>query len=133
MEIDDAIDEFFPMRRGERIEDPEGRIWLVEGVYLSRRALKHIIERRSVDDDMMIAQVRHFIKKAAAIVMSPEVIARNENKHYPNSRIIGGLDGETGKGIMVVVQNLCADKKEVITIFLKERRQFIRLMRKSSP
>ncbi len=76
-EIDDCIDEFFPMKEGAIIPGPNKKISLFCGVYISRRALKHIVERRSGSDGMDAFQIKSFFKKAVRVIADPEVSINN--------------------------------------------------------
>jgi hypothetical protein len=130
--INDYIDEFFFVVRGEVISNPQEKIPFSCDMTISRQALKHVVERRSVNDGMNIDGVKRLLGKAQAIVANPELMIQNVSERYPDSYLFGGLDSAMGKAIMVVVDYVDEERPCVITIFLKERRQFLKLIKKSS-
>ena len=134
-EVEQCIDEFFCMEKGEEIRDPHRMLFFADNALISRQSLKHVVERRSLNDGMGASLIKSFIRKAAYAVNSPDVVMENHNNKYPASRLFGRFDVEINKGIMVVVDGENGKTGRVITIFLKKTSQFVRLLpnNKNSP
>jgi hypothetical protein len=126
--IDSYIDEFFFMERGASIDNPQEKILFIPGVWISRRSLKHIVEQRSINNGFEPDNIKALLGKAKLAISMPDVDMKNSSKEYPASRLFGKFDYEINKGVMVVVDGVGAGERCVITIFVKEARQFFKLL-----
>jgi hypothetical protein len=130
--INEYIEEFFPMRKGEFILNPTRMISFSPGILISRKAIKHIVEQRSLIDRFDERAIKLLFQIARDAIMDPQIIAKNNNVKYPNSKLLGRFDSELNKGIMVVLEDAMERERSIITIFCKEARQF-RKMQKNNP
>jgi len=128
--IDQYIEEFFPMKKGEMIKHPQETFLFAADIQISRRALKHIVERRSINDGRGIDGLKLLMKSACEAVTHPQIIIKNSNGRYSSSRLFGRFDPKTNKGIMVVVDSTAGVGSFVVTIFYKEAVQFFKLQEK---
>jgi hypothetical protein len=130
--IDECVEEFFPMRKGEFILDPAGMVPFSSGIWISRKTLKHVVEQRSLIDGLDARAIKLLFRIARNVVMDPQINTKNYNLKYPNSRLLGKFDQGINKVIMVVLETTAGGDRAVVTIFCKEERQF-RKMQKNNP
>jgi len=128
--INEYIEEFFPMRKGEFILDPARIISFSPGIWISRKVIKHVVEQRSLIDRFDERAIKLLFQIARNAITNPQIIAKNNNVKYPNSKLLGRFDPELNKGIMVVLEDVTGRDKNVITIFCKEERQFRKMQKK---
>jgi hypothetical protein len=131
--INDYIDEFFFMEKGEIISNPRERILFSGNIYISRRSLKHIVEQRSINDGLDACGIKLLIKRARGMLIDPEMIIKNKNKKYPNSLTFGKFDFGADQGVLAIVDTANGSQRVLITIFYKEEKQFLKLVEKNSP
>ena len=131
--IDNYIDEFFLMERGEKISNPNGKILFFGEICVSRRSLKHVVEQRSINDGLDANGIKLLARKVRKVLANPEIVIKSNSKKYPRSYIYGGFDLGTNQGIMAIVDH--ADEWEacLITVFYKEVKPFLKLINKNNP
>ncbi len=67
------------------------------------------------------------MSKVPDVLNKPEIDILNPKQvEYPGSRLLGKYDPETKYGIMVVLDKETGEIREVITVFRKDGRQFLR-------
>ncbi|HEY5221214.1 MAG TPA: hypothetical protein VIJ29_03695 [Candidatus Paceibacterota bacterium] len=130
--IDRCVEEFFPMRKGEAIRFPEKTFLIAVGVQISRRALKHIVEQRSLNDGWDIAHIKLLIRSAHETLLDPQIDITNSTGRYPNSHLLGRFDREMNKAVMIVIDEARGDEKFIVTIFRKEAVQFFKLQKNNA-
>ncbi len=131
--INSYIDEFFSMGIGEKINNPNEKILFSGNIYISRRSLKHIVEQRSINDRLSIKEIKSLARDVRMMLATSKIVITSDNGKYPNSYIYGGFDIEINRGVISVID--CADREErfIITMFYKEAKQFLKLLKKNSP
>ena len=66
--INDYIDEFFSMEKGEVIINPQEMIPFGRNIIIYRRALKHIVEQRSLNDGFIVLVLDSINKEKKRII-----------------------------------------------------------------
>jgi len=119
------------MEKGEAIRFSEETLLIAPCIQISRRALKHIVEQRSLNDGWDIVHIKLLIRSAYETLLDPQIDITNKNGKYPNSHLLGRFDLGMNKGVMVVVDNV-GDHKFIVTIFRKEAVQFFKLQKNNT-
>jgi hypothetical protein len=101
--INDYIDEFFFMEKGDLISYPNDNIALDKKSTLSKIGLKHIVESRK-DDHYSAKEIKDSASRVLQVMKYPELDMPNTNKKYPHSRINGKAYPQEGRALLVIYQ-----------------------------
>jgi len=77
-------------------------------------------------------EVRLLLKKAQSTLLWPEVTIKKNSKKYPEGYLLGKFDFETNQGVMAMVDYIGGSERYLVTIFYKEAKQFLKLLRKNT-
>jgi hypothetical protein len=131
--INDYIDEFFPMGKGEVIRDPGEIILFFRDIYISRRSLKHIVEQRSINDGLGSCEIKLLIRRLGEVLLDPEIVIKSNSEKYRDSSTYGRFNPGENQAVMAIIDYADKNKKYLITAFYKEEKQFLKLLKKKNP
>jgi hypothetical protein len=123
--IDDYIDEFFMMKKGDLISYPDDDIPLDKNNIVSKIGLKHIVESRK-EDHYSAKEIKDMASRVLRVVKYPELDIPNTNKKYPHSRISGKAYPEEKRALIVIYQ-LDRGIKIVYNFYYRDINRFRRM------
>jgi len=124
-EINKLIAEYFFLEKGCHISYPYMKVCIEDDIFISRKALKHIVEARK-DDDYGIARIQDMFLKIPETIHEPDLVIPNWNKKYQRSIISGKLYLEIREALLVI-QDTNGEIIDVINAFFRRRDKFEKL------
>ncbi len=100
-EIEKIIEEFFPMEKGQLINDVESYIFIADTIRIKRRVLKHVVESRK-DDAYSQSDLCKMFSRVPTTLTQSDMVKINNNKRYSNSVIAFKLFREENRALLVV-------------------------------
>ena len=116
-----TIENFWNMRKGERIKDPDKKLAIGQNIYISRRSLKHVVEGRK-SDKYPICKIKNMFTRLPSVISEPDLVTKNINQKYTDSLISRKLyDSE--KEMLFIIHITEKEKTIVITAFYRSIRK----------
>lgn len=119
-QVHDAVDEFFTMAKGVEVNDNAKTISLAEGVSVSRKALKHIVESRKVDG-MSGEDIKTLVAKVPEVLKSPDlnIPSPNNEKYQLSTKLYPQENKAT-----IVVHEPDGTIENVVTAYYKNQKKY---------
>jgi hypothetical protein len=120
--IFDYVREFYLLEKGFIIPDLYSGI-IVGHVFISRKSIKHIVERRK-DEGKSLEDISVIFERIPKVIRCPEFIVKNDSSNYPNSIAQGVFFGELNRGIVVILSDFIQEKRHLVTVYTKKSRDY---------
>lgn len=118
----DYVKEFYLLEKGFIISDPYSGI-TIGNVFLSRKSIKHIVERRK-DEGKSVEDILMIFERIPKVIEYPEFTINNDSLNYQNSIAQGVFFEELNRGIVIILSNFTQEKRHLITTYTKKSRDY---------
>lgn len=117
----------FPLNKGEFVNNPDIKIRLGYRTLISKRVLKHVIERRK-ENGSTSRDIFRMLVRTRLTLKSPDFMVPNKNKVHISSFVAGKFFKSEDRGLVVV---FCMKEKmrHIITLFYRDKNRFKKLQR----
>ncbi|OGH68925.1 MAG: hypothetical protein A3I29_00480 [Candidatus Magasanikbacteria bacterium RIFCSPLOWO2_02_FULL_44_11] len=124
-----CLEEFYDLKPGEIIKNPDVYLLITEKTRISRRAIKHIVETRKLDG-LSKERIGYLFYMTPETIRYPEIDYENPNqKKYPGSKLLGKFDEASNQGILVIIDK-GEHVKDIINIFGRKAKKYFKLIKK---
>jgi hypothetical protein len=123
--------EFFNMKKGEKIADPQEMVPVSPTTGFTRRSLKHFVESR-VAQGSSWSDINYLLKKVGEVTENPQLKIRNPNqRNYPGSTLLGSFYEDKKKAVIVILDK-GRISESVVTLYFTKGADFFELLKESS-
>jgi hypothetical protein len=119
------IKEYFKKEIGSEINKPNtlnfiSKVFDLCDVYISNKALKHVVESRKYKDRLSVKDIVNLIFNLGYIIANPDIIFINEKTLYSIGLIRKNLYSIYLNDLIILEYSLDNNHYEIITIYQKE-------------
>ncbi len=122
---------YYNLPKGYVIDNPNRlnficKIFDICDVYISNKALKHIVESRRDKDSMSIVRILNIVKRFEKALLDPDVVFINKENSIG---LFKNLNPEDSKGTILILE--CVKfygHYEIITVYEKDKKRIQRLI-----
>jgi hypothetical protein len=127
------IKEYFELPKGYLIDNPNTlnficKIFYVCDVYISNKALKHIVESRRDKDFMNVDEIVNIVKGFTIVLLDPDVVFINQNR-LNSIGVCKDIKFDTSLSTLIILEYINdLNHYEIITTYERKKKQIQKMI-----